>query len=97
MPRIGPALWAGDGVELVEEAADDLIGVGGGAEMVELVENFVEGLFDVADGPFRVELALLFETALTLEELFPVEIRSGIEDRIAQRARVGQEARQTVP
>ena len=97
MPGVGPALWTGDAVELVEEAADDLIGVGGGAEMVELVHDLDECLLDVADGPFRVELALLFETALTLQELFAVEIGTGIENRIALRARIGQEARQTVP
>ena len=49
MPGIGPTLWTGDDVELIEEAADDLVGVGGGAEVVELVEDFPKGLLDVAD------------------------------------------------
>jgi hypothetical protein len=97
VPGIGPTLWTGDDIELVEEAADDLIGVGGGAEVVELVQDFSEGLFDVADGAFRVVLTLLFETALTLQKLFPVEIGTGTKNGIALGARVGQEARQTVP
>ena len=98
VPRVSPALRAGHDVELVKEAADNLVGVGGGAEMVELVHNLEEGLLDVADSPFRVELALLFQTALTFEELFSVEIRTGIKNWLsALRARIGQEARQTVP
>ena len=65
--------------------------------MVELAEDLGECLLDVADGAFRVVLTLLFEAALALEELFSVEIGTGIENRIALRARIGQEARQTVP
>ena len=82
---------------MIEEAADDLIGVGGGAEVVELIQNLSERLFDIADGAFRVVLTLLFQTALTFQKLFSVEIGTGMKDRIALGARIGQEARYTVP
>jgi len=82
---------------LVEEAADDLVGVGRGAEMVQLVQNFAECLLDVANRSFRVVLTLLLEAALTLEELFAIETRTRAKNGIALRARIGQEARQTVP
>ena len=70
-----------------------MIGVGGSAEVVELIQNFPEGLFDVADGAFRVVLTLLLETALTLQELLAVKIGTGIKNGIALGARIGQEAR----
>jgi hypothetical protein len=97
VPGIGPTLRAGHDIELGEEAADNLVGVGSRAEVIELVEDFAERLFDVADSPFRVVLTLLLEAALTFEELFAVEVGTGIEDGIALRASIGQEARQTVP
>ena len=97
VPGIGPTLRAGDDIELGEEAADNLVGVGSRAEVIELVEDFAERLFDVADSPFRVVLTLLLEAALTFEELFAVEVGTGIEDGLALRASIGQEARQTVP
>ena len=54
--------------------------------------TFSERLLDVADRALGVELTLLFEAALAFEEFFAVEIGEGMEDRLARRARIGQEA-----
>ena len=72
-PGIGPGRKAGDDIELPEEAADNLVGVVFGAEAVELSDDFQQCLLDVVDGAFGVELALLLQTPLALEELFPIE------------------------
>ena len=64
----------GDDVELSEKAADDLIGVGLGAEAVELRHHLGERSLDVGDRVFGVELALLFEATLALDEFFAVEV-----------------------
>ena len=96
MAGVGPGRKPGHDIELTEEAADDLIGVGGRTQLIELRHHRRERLFDVADRPLRVVLALLFETALALDELFAVEIRDGLKGGI-RGPRVGQEARQAVP
>ena len=72
---IGPGKKPGHDVELLEKAADDLVGVGLGAEAIDLRHDAGERPLDVADGAFRVVLALLIETALTLDEFFAIERR----------------------
>jgi hypothetical protein len=71
---IGPGGQPGDNVELPEEPADDLVGIGLGTEAVELTNDFHEGLLDVVNRALRIELALLFQAALSLDELFTVKI-----------------------
>ena len=83
MSGIGPGGEPGDDVELSEEPADDLVGVSLGAQPIELGHDLDERLLDVADRVLRVVLALLFETALALEEFFAVEICDRMEDRLA--------------
>jgi hypothetical protein len=82
---------------LSEEFADDLIGVGFGAEEVELSHDFQERLLDVMYGPFGVVLPLLLQALLALEKFFAVEIGHGVENRFAMGTRIGQEAGQAVP
>jgi len=74
VPGIGPGGKPGDDVELSEEFADDLVSVVFGAEPVELTDDFQERFLDIVNRPFREELALLLETALTFQKLFAVEI-----------------------
>jgi hypothetical protein len=71
---IRPGREARDDVKLPEEAADDLIGVALSAEAIDLRHRASQGLLDVTDGAFGVVLALLFEAALALDELFSIEI-----------------------
>jgi hypothetical protein len=90
--RVAPGREAGNDVELSEELADDLVGVGFGAEVVDLGHDLGEGFLGVGNGPLRVELPLLVKAALTLDELFPIETGKGMENRFALRTRIGQEA-----
>ena len=72
--RVGPGRKARDDVEFPEKAADHLIRVSLGAESIELRHDFRQRAFNVGDGILGIELALLFEAAPALDELFPVEI-----------------------
>jgi hypothetical protein len=94
---IGPGGKSGDDVELSEEFADDLVSVVFGAEPVELSDDFQKSLLDIVYRSLGEELALLFETALTLQKFFAVEVGEGMEARLTRRARIGQEAGETVP
>ena len=71
---IGPGRQACDNVEFSEKAANHLIRVSLSAESIELRHHLRQGAFDVGNRILGVELALLFETAAALDELFPVEI-----------------------
>ena len=86
MTGVGPGRKAGYHVELSEKAADDLVGVGFGAEAIELRHHLGEGALGVGNGAVGIELALLLETAFALREFFTVEIRDGMENGIALRA-----------
>jgi hypothetical protein len=77
---------------LSEEAADDLIRVGFGAQSIELRHHLRQRTFSIGNGTFREELALLFEAALAFHKFFTIEVRDGMKDRIALRVGVGQEA-----
>ena len=71
---IGPGRQARDNVEFPEKAADHLIRVSLGAESVELRHHFGQRAFNVGDGILGIELALLFEAAPALDELFTIKI-----------------------
>lgn len=89
---VRPGCQAGYDVELSKEAADDLVRVSLGAESIKLRHHLRQRAFSVGDGTLREELALLFEAALALHKFFAIEVRNGVKNRIALRARVGQEA-----
>ena len=69
MAGIGPGGKPGDDVELSEELADDLVGVGFGAESIELSNDFYQCLLDVVNRALRVKLALLLQIALGISTL----------------------------
>jgi hypothetical protein len=77
---------------LSEKAADDLVCVSFGAQSIELRHYLRQRAFSIGNGTFREELTLLLEAALTFHKFFTVEVRDGMEDRVALRAGVGQEA-----
>ena len=81
---ISPGGKPGDDVELLEEAADDLVGVRRGTEPVELGKDLGERLLRVGDGALGVVLALLFKAALALHEFFTIESRYGVERRFTK-------------
>ena len=71
---IGPGRKSCDDVEFSEKAAHHLIRVSFGAESIELRHHLRQRAFDVGNRILGVELALLFEAAAALDELFTVEI-----------------------
>ena len=84
LPGIGPRGEAGCNVELAKEPAHDFIGVGLRAQSIELGHDLQQGVFHVANRVLRIMLTLLIETALTLDELFAVEVGDGTEDGLWQ-------------
>ena len=93
MPWIGPGGEPGDHVELLEEAANHPVGVGLGAEPFELGHHPRERDLDVVDGSLRVVLTIELETALTLDELFAIEVCEAMKDRLWCRTGIGEETR----
>jgi len=71
---VRPSRLSGDHVKLSEQATENLIRVGLGREDVELGEHLGQRTLRIDDGVFGEELALLLETASTLDELFAVEV-----------------------
>ena len=97
MPGVGPPGRARDEVELAKEAADDLIGILCGAEVVELLQDLSEGPLDVVHGGLGKMLALLVKTLLTLDEFLPVERAPERGLRLPDGKRVGEEAGDAMP
>jgi len=97
LPGVGPPGRAGDEIELAKEAADDLIGVLCGAEVVELFQDFSERPFDVVYGRLGKMLALLVKTLLALDEFLPVERAPERGLRLPDGKRVGEEAGDAMP
>ena len=71
---IGPGREPGHDIEFLEEGADDFVGVVFGAELLELAHDAGQGGFDIGDGAFGVIGAVLLETSVMLDELFPVKL-----------------------
>ena len=100
--RVRPGGQLSHGSKLLEETAHNPFAVCVGAQAIQLGHHERERPLQFADGVFRIELALLIETALALLELFAIEVgvigkRKIREFLVARRARVGQEARHPVP
>ena len=97
MPGVGPPGRASYEIELAKEAADDLIGVLCGAEVVELFQDFSERPLDVMHGRLGEMLALLVKALLALDEFLPVERAPGRGLRLPDRKRVSEEAGDAMP
>lgn len=91
LSRVGPGEEACHDVELPEEATDDLIHLGGRAELVELGHHANQRLLNVLNRTRRIELALLIETALAAHEFFAVEVRQAMKNGISGGMRIGEE------
>ena len=97
MPGIGPGRPPGHEINLLKNMAHDLIGLVLFAELIELGHHARECSFHIADRALGVILALRVETALATDEFFSIEIGKGMENAIARRRRICQEAGQAVP
>lgn len=71
---VRPSRWSRDDVKLSEEAAENLIRVGLGAEIIKLGEHLGQRTLRIDDRVLGKELALLLETTPALDELFAVEV-----------------------
>jgi hypothetical protein len=74
LPGIGPGRTPGHEIELLKNVTHNLIGFVLFTQLVQLGHHLCERAFDVADGSFRVELALGVKTTLATYELFSVKI-----------------------
>ena len=97
MPGVGPPGRASHEIELAKEAADDLIGVLCGAEVVELLQDLSERPFDVMNSRLGKMFALLVETLLALDEFLPVERAPERGLGLPDRKRVSEEAGDAMP
>jgi hypothetical protein len=97
LPGIRPPGRTSHDVELAKQAADHLVGILGGTEVIELLENFSESPFDVVHGRFGEMLSLLFEALLTLDELLPVKRGPGRGLGLPDGKRVSEEAGDAMP
>jgi hypothetical protein len=97
LPGIGPGRTPGHEVNLLKNMAHDLIGLVLFAQLIQLGHHSRERSLDVADGALGVVLALRVETALATNEFFSVKIGKRMQDAIARRRRICQEAGQAVP
>lgn len=89
---IGPGGEAGDGIELLEEATDDLVRVGRRAQVIELRHHPRQRPFHLADHALGIELTLRVEAALTLDEFLAVEIGQRMQCGFWLRTRIGEES-----
>jgi len=72
--RVRPGGQLSHGSKLLEETAHNPFAVCVGAQAIQLGHHERERPLQFADGVFRIELALLIETALALLELFAIEV-----------------------
>jgi hypothetical protein len=72
---VRPGSEAGHGVELLEQAADDFVGICMGTQAIKLAQHARQRFFNFADRVLGIELTLLIEAALALDEFFPVKVR----------------------
>jgi hypothetical protein len=97
LPGVGPPGRASYEIELAKEAADDLIRVLCGAEVVELLQDLSERPFDVMHSGLGKMLALLVKTLLALDEFLPVERAPERGLGLPDWKRVGEEAGDAMP
>jgi hypothetical protein len=71
---VGPGREARQHVYLTKEAADDLVAVLLGAQVIEIRQDTAECSLDIEDDPLGVILPLLLKATLMFEEFFAVEI-----------------------
>ena len=87
---VGPGGEAGEGIELLQEAADDLVGVFLGAQAIELRDHPGQRLLDLADCALGIVFTVRIEAPLALHELFAIEAGQGVKDRLGLGTRIGE-------
>lgn len=72
---VHPRLLSGDVTELVEDAADHLIGPALAAQQLELVHHAVQRQCDAGDGMAGVAITLAVQLMVTALEFLAIELR----------------------
>ena len=72
---VHPRLRGGDVTEMIEDAADDLIGASLTAQHLELIHHAAEREFDTGDGVPGVAVTLAVELMMTALEFLAIELR----------------------
>ena len=94
---IGPGRKSCHQIELSQDVADNSIRLAFGAQAIDLRHDLGQRGFDVVDRALRVVLTLRIEAALTARELFSIETGKRMENGVARRPRISQEAGKTFP
>jgi len=72
---VHPRLRGSDVTEVIEDAADDLIGTALAAQQFELIHHAVERELDTGDGVPGVAVTLAVELMMTAPEFLAIELR----------------------
>ena len=72
---VHPRLRGGDVTEVIEDAADDLVGASLTAQHLELIHHATEREFDAGDGVPGVAVTLAVELMVTAHEFLAIELR----------------------
>ena len=72
---VHPRLRGGDVTEVIEDAADDLVGSALAAQQLELIHHAVECELDAGDGVPGVAVTLAVELMVTALEFLAIELR----------------------
>ena len=72
---VRPCLLGGAVAELIEDAADHLVGPALAAEQLELIHHTIEGELDAGDGIIGVAVTLPVEAVVAALEFLAVELR----------------------
>ena len=72
---VHPRLRRGGVAEVIEDAADDLVGAALPAQQLELIHHAIERELHAGDGVTGVTITLAVELMVTALEFFAVELR----------------------
>ena len=72
---VHPRLRGGDVTEVIEDAADDLVGTALAAQQLELIHDAVERELDAGNGVAGVAVTLAVELMMTALEFLAIELR----------------------
>ena len=72
---IRPCLQGGDVTEVIEDAADDLVGAALAAQHLELIHHATECELDAGDGVPGIAITLAVELMVTALEFLAIELR----------------------
>ena len=77
---------------MAQQATDHSVGIACGAQAIELAHHLGQCPLRIAEGALGIAFALLFKTALTLDDFLAIEISRERDHGFAVMMRIGQQA-----